>query len=358
MDVQSFTSIDNSNNNNVIFKEELFAKIVQKVNVYYQETNSITNEIEIYGIQFMYDNIIGDIHGTTTNTNMTYDFSSNKITKVKTFTYNSNVVSIQFYISEDNRWEIIGNISDKNAKEYTFDPFESRSSYENYQLSGISSESNKETFKLISHTLLFSDINANGPHFLKGKSNFYDRIGIFVCGIWWLIFSLIGIKYLKNVIHAPLPKESNVCTFGCIETFQFCKKVKEYPQLFKYLVGYFFFSDGINTFLSAGALFSREVLNMTAAQIAIQVLQVYVIGSLGNYMFLKIQNRFGIDGKKMLLFHIIFLAIYPLYLVIGAIPNAKFGAVSIPEFYIFNTFYALNIGSIQSYSRGVFAQLG
>ena len=96
---------------------------------------------------------------------------------------------------------------------------------------------------------------------------------------------------------------------------------------------------------------------MSSFQLAILVLEVYIIATIGNYAFLKFQTIKKLEGKTMLTFHIIFMAILPLYATIGLIPDSPIGVKTIAEFYIFSLFMGVNLGSIQSYARAVFAQL-
>ena len=111
------------------------------------------------------------------------------------------------------------------------------------------------------------------------------------------------------------------------------------------------------TFLSCGILFGRDVLRMNSFQLAVLMLEVYLIATVGNYVFLKVQLRFNLDGKQMLLGHIIAFAVLPLYACLGLFEASPIGLKSIPEMYVFSFAMGINLGSIQSYARAVFAQL-
>ena len=127
--------------------------------------------------------------------------------------------------------------------------------------------------------------------------------------------------------------------------------------MFRYLISWFCFSDGLNTLSSTAVIFATIELDMTSTEAALLILEALLLGSFGGILFLYLQRKIGWDAKKMLLLHILTFTLLVLYSMFGFWPHIPFGLVTKAELYIFVFIYGLNWGSIQSYARSVFAYL-
>ena len=117
------------------------------------------------------------------------------------------------------------------------------------------------------------------------------------------------------------------------------------------------FSDGLGTLIGCAVLIGRDMLNMSNSQLAIVILEVYVIGTFGTFLFLKMEKLFNISSKRMLSMHLLCLGLLPIYPLIGLIPGATFGLTSITEIWIWAFLVSIHFGSVQCFMRSVFAQL-
>eukprot|EP00854_Cymbomonas_tetramitiformis_P019750 gene19750-23625_t len=78
----------------------------------------------------------------------------------------------------------------------------------------------------------------------------------------------------------------------------------------------------------------------------------------GNFFFLKLQTMLDVKSKNMLLLNLSILALLPLWATFGWFtPPGGIGLKNEWEMYVFAVIYGLNLGSVQSYSRTVFADL-
>ena len=175
--------------------------------------------------------------------------------------------------------------------------------------------------------------------------------------LWWNIFQLFCFKYFKRRDGPPLPENSSPFTFSTLQFIDAVKQAKKFPNMFRYLIAWFCFSDGLNTLSTAAVIFATTELSMTSTEAALLILEALLLGSFGGIIFLYIQRKIGWDAKRMLLLHILTFTCLVLFSMLGFVPDIPFGLVHKFELYIFVFIYGLNWGSIQSYARSVFAYL-
>ena len=188
-------------------------------------------------------------------------------------------------------------------------------------------------------------------------SNFSYRVVFLLVFVWWNVFQFIALKYLKRRDGPPLPEGSNPITFSMKSYYRSFKELKKYPNLFRYLLCWFMFSDALNTIFAGATLYGISELGMTGAEVAIALLQVMLVGAFGCWLGLWMQRKLGWSSKQMLLLYLTALTVYSLYAMLGLIPNSPIGYVSKSEFYIVGFFFALNFGSLQAFARSIFASI-
>jgi len=189
----------------------------------------------------------------------------------------------------------------------------------------------------------------------------YDNSALAACllytGMWWLILTWVGIACnLRTFPGEPLPQRN----FVALSVKRVCgtlRRVRDLPHLWKFMVGYFFWSDGITTINYGGTLFMVEELNMVSVEVAICFLLSTIFAAASNIAALRFQIKYNLTSLQMFwipLIAFIFLCIYP---VIGFINGIGFGMVSKPEAYIFSAVFGSLVGVIQSYGRVVVSNL-
>jgi len=189
-------------------------------------------------------------------------------------------------------------------------------------------------------------------------SNLPYRIVIGIVFVWWNLFQFISFKYLKRRDGPPLPEDNNnVLLFSLRAYFKTFKEAKKYPNLLRFLVCWFFFSDGVATSGQVGALFGATELGMTPAENSIMYLVGLLTGSIGCVLFLWIQKKIDWSCRQMMILHCVAMAVLATYPVFGLFPGSPIGLVSKMEFYIYVFFWSLNFGSLQSYARSMMASI-
>eukprot|EP00163_Fabomonas_tropica_P034047 TRINITY_DN9284_c0_g5_i1.p1 TRINITY_DN9284_c0_g5~~TRINITY_DN9284_c0_g5_i1.p1 ORF type:complete len:612 (-),score=126.14 TRINITY_DN9284_c0_g5_i1:103-1938(-) len=182
------------------------------------------------------------------------------------------------------------------------------------------------------------------------------RVCIFISGVWWAVFTIPTLLWIRARPGPPLPDHENYFLFSWKQVFKTLKQAKHYPHTFMFLGSFFIFSDGYSTIASAGVLFAAEELCMTSAELGIIALIPPLTAFFGNYAFLLIQRKGGFQTKTMLITNLLLLAFLPLWGLLGFATD-NIGLRNKWEMYIFAVWYGFNLGAIQSFARVIYAAL-
>jgi len=189
----------------------------------------------------------------------------------------------------------------------------------------------------------------------------YDTRALAACllyaGLWWLILTWIGIGCnMRSYPGEPLPRR-NIIALSLKRIGGTLRKVKELPHLWKFMLGYFFWSDGMSTLNYGATLFMVEEINMGGAEIGTCFLLLNITAAVGNIAAHRVQVRYDLTSLQMFWFPLVSLVFYCLYPVIGFNKSLGFGLITKPEMYIYTSIYGVLVGIIQSYGRVVTSNL-
>jgi hypothetical protein len=78
------------------------------------------------------------------------------------------------------------------------------------------------------------------------------KIAIACSGVWWLAFSAYSFKGLRNPAGETLPESAEACcscwayfALSWKSAYQTLKEIKKFPKTFKFILLWFFYSDGV-----------------------------------------------------------------------------------------------------------------
>lgn len=145
---------------------------------------------------------------------------------------------------------------------------------------------------------------------------------IIVSGIWWLCWSMYTFKHLKHRPGPPIPESAHKCcscwTFvafsfsGAKATFS---RMRKLPNTFKFVVLWFFYSDGVFVIGSVGVLMASTVIHWnclkTSIGIAILMLEVPLFAGLGSYLGEKVIRKFEISNRNVVIGSLIWIGMIP-----------------------------------------------
>ncbi|KAI1676520.1 hypothetical protein KJE20_13769, partial [Pyrenophora tritici-repentis] len=233
---------------------------------------------------------------------------------------------------------------------------------------------------------VFVQVLSIGIIFLFSKTSFSKtspslsiRIILFMVGVWWAVFSIPTLLWLRPRPGPPLPTQSrpgfanNTEASSKLRTFLFytsfslrsfygtLKRAISLRQTLLFLISWFLLSDAVATISGTAVLFARTELHM--GTIAIALLSITSIGSgvVGAFAWPKIQRRYGLQPKMILLCCVAGMEVIPLYGLLGYIPLFKslgfIGLQQAWEIYPIAVVHGIVMGGISSYARSVYAPL-
>jgi len=215
--------------------------------------------------------------------------------------------------------------------------------------------------------------------FTKTSPSLSIRIILFMVGVWWAIFSIPTHLWLRPRPGPPLPiqarpgvadgagKSSRLRTFlfyTCFSLKSFygtLKRAMRLRQTLRFLISWFLLSDAVATISGTAVLFARTELHM--GTIAIALLSITSIGSgvVGAFAWPRVQRRFCLEPKTVLLCCVAGMEVIPLYGLLGYIPVFKrlgfIGLQKAWEIYPIAVVHGIVMGGISSYARSVYAPL-
>jgi len=188
----------------------------------------------------------------------------------------------------------------------------------------------------------------------------YDTSGLAAClvfvGLWWLIVTYAGVGFnLAKYPGEPLPQR-NIVALSLKRVCGTLGKVRKLPNLWKFMLGFFFWGDGITTIQFSATLFMVQEINMEPIEIITCFLISNISGALGNIGFHRFQRRYNLTSLQMFWIPLITLVVFCVYPLFGFF-DLGFGLVTKEEVYFYVCVYGVNVAVIQSYGRVVLCSL-
>jgi len=145
-------------------------------------------------------------------------------------------------------------------------------------------------------------------------------------------------------VPKPLLKGESYLTMGFRQLKQTLRHIRRYKELFKLLIAFLVYNDGIVTVIYFAALYATDTIGFKTEEIAVMFIVLNVVAAAGAFSFGWIADRIG---QKRTIF--ISLTIW-----IGAVVLAYF-AYSKTSFYIVAALAGIGMGSCQSVTRSLLA---
>lgn len=127
------------------------------------------------------------------------------------------------------------------------------------------------------------------------------KIGIVMAGVWWLVFTMIGLRRLTEPGTAGrLPEGYSTgwrpwayARIGFSRTFATVRQIRKFPQLLLFLIAFFLYNDGVQTVIAISAVFATETLGLETADVALAFLAVQLVALVGALAFGKLADAIG-----------------------------------------------------------------
>ena len=180
------------------------------------------------------------------------------------------------------------------------------------------------------------------------------RIGMAMTGIWWAGWTLLTMKYLKEVkipyelpeAYRDRPKSLAYLALGISRTVATAKRVGRFKHLTLFLVAYMIYNDGIHTVTSMATIYGTEELRLSTTALMVTLLLVQVVAIGGALVFSRIANRIGAKHAVMC----------ALVLWSGVVTYGYFIHTA-TEFFILGIIVGVVLGGTQALSRSFYGAM-
>lgn len=168
-----------------------------------------------------------------------------------------------------------------------------------------------------------------------------------VVAAWWLVFALPLFFWLRERA-APKPRAPgrSLVGIGFSNVFRTLKEIRKNKELFKFLLAYLLFNEGVETVIINAAGYGQRVVGLQPDRLILVYLLVQGVAVGGAFLFGEIAER--IRGKRTL-----FLS---LFVWLGVLVYAFFTA-SETSYWILGCLVGLVMGGTQAISRAFFGML-
>jgi UMF1 family MFS transporter len=182
------------------------------------------------------------------------------------------------------------------------------------------------------------------------------RLSLLSAGVWWGGFALITFTRLRTRPAArALPPGKHHLTIGFSELGATFRELRRLPNTLRYLVGYLFFNDGIQTVLGLASVFLAQELFVAQGKTNDEaqsfllgiVLMVQFVAFVGALLFARIAAAIG--TKNAILISLVLWSGVVIY-AYGFLENTT-------QAWVMSAVIALVLGGSQALSRALFSRM-
>ncbi|HPR38332.1 MAG TPA: MFS transporter [Spirochaetota bacterium] len=179
---------------------------------------------------------------------------------------------------------------------------------------------------------------------------YHYRIGFIITAVWWLLLSIPMLKNVRQKHYIPESESPLKESIGRL--ISGIKNAGEYKNAYLFLLGYFFYIDGVDTIISMAGAYGIDsglsTVTLISAILAIQILAFpFAI------LYGKLAERFS--AKKMIMAGI---GIYTVITFIAFfLPGIQSQEGKTAVFWFLSFLVATSMGGIQALSRSFYSRL-
>jgi UMF1 family MFS transporter len=180
------------------------------------------------------------------------------------------------------------------------------------------------------------------------------RLSLLSAGIWWGGFALITFRRLKSrPALRPLPANQSFLTIGFTELRSTFSMLRRLRQTLRYLIGYLFYNDGIQTVISVSGVFLGQEL---FAARGLETPPSFLLGVLLVVQFLAFFGALGFErlARALGTKHAIIVSLIGWA---GIVIYAYGFLHTITQAWILAVLIAIVLGGSQALSRSLFSQM-
>lgn len=171
---------------------------------------------------------------------------------------------------------------------------------------------------------------------------------LIVAGVWWGLFALPTVLWLKDESAKDQPRVSlrtltRASWHRLVATF---KSIKHYRQLKRFLIAYLLLNDGVETVILMASIFGVQVVGMSTAEIIGYFIMVQATAMIGSLFFGWLSDLIG-NKITILITTVVWVVIVLWAFQLGWLIDLK------SDFYIIGVLAGLVMGGCQTTARAM-----
>jgi UMF1 family MFS transporter len=155
------------------------------------------------------------------------------------------------------------------------------------------------------------------------------RLSFLSVAIWWAVFSIPLFRRVPEppAATATLARDESVVGVSFKRLWDTLKDIRQYRELFKFLLAFLIYNDGIGTIMGVAAIYGAE-LGFGSVELILALLLVQFVGIPFSLIFGRLPNPKESRRPQYLAFILFSLVVLPLVGVVGSrvIPGELIGA--------------------------------
>jgi UMF1 family MFS transporter len=188
-----------------------------------------------------------------------------------------------------------------------------------------------------------------GWSFLIDDSALLTRLSLCSAGVWWAIFSLVPLRFLRHLSPAATQRKpvlGSVVSAGFRELGDTLRNLRKVPLTLLFLVAYLIYYDGISTVTTLSADYGQKELRLGETTLLGAILMVQFTGFGGALLLGHFANRWG--AKRVVTASLV--------VWIGVVFAAYFlQSGNVLQFYALALLLSIVLGGTQALSRSLFS---
>ncbi|MFG1780184.1 MFS transporter [Micromonospora sp. NPDC049048] len=174
------------------------------------------------------------------------------------------------------------------------------------------------------------------------------RWSIVSAGVWWAVFTLIPLRWLREHPTAAALSGGNPVTDGFRQLGRTLREIKAYPLTLFFLLAFLVYNDGIQTVIALASQYGTEELKLGQSTLIVTILLVQFLAFGGALLLGALAKRIG-AWKTVLISLVLWTGV-----ILGAF---RLPAEAPLPFMVLGAAIGLVLGGSQALSRSLFSQL-
>jgi UMF1 family MFS transporter len=171
------------------------------------------------------------------------------------------------------------------------------------------------------------------------------RLAFVLTALWWLLFSLPLLLFVKETPSPKTPSPLKAVQSGVQELYLTMRNIRSLPQTFLFLLAYWLYIDGVDTIVRMAVDYGLSI-GLNSDDLIIALLLTQFVGFPAAILFGRIGERLG--PKRGIL---LALSVYIIVTLYSAWMHSTW------QFYLLAVIIGFVQGGVQALSRSLYARL-